>query len=191
MDFIIIPFTMISAMLALLMLIFVGMDIADEKKEKKAALAVEDKSIEIEPTAVEPIVIESIVAKQEVVPEATVAATLEEEMPSIVTQIDAAEADILISDDLAIQNVSYQKGERQGRLGIVNLGDIDKQFAAHDTVTLASLQEKKMLSQKMQRLKILADGVLSKPLTVKAEGFSVQAMKMIELTGGTVVVLKG
>ena len=41
----------------------------------------------------------------------------------------------------------------------------------------------------MGRVKILADGILNKPLTIKAESYSVQAIKMIELTGGTVIIL--
>ena len=59
-----------------------------------------------------------------------------------------------------------------------------------DEVTLAAIKEKKLLPKKVQRIKILADGVLSKPLTVKAESFSIQAIKMIELTGGKVIILK-
>jgi ribosomal protein L18E len=45
------------------------------------------------------------------------------------------------------------------------------------------------MPKKVKRIKILADGVLTKPLTIKAENYSVQAIKMIELTGGTVIIL--
>jgi ribosomal protein L15 len=39
-------------------------------------------------------------------------------------------------------------------------------------------------------VKILADGTLEKALTIKADSFSIQAIKMIELTGGTPIVLE-
>ena len=39
-------------------------------------------------------------------------------------------------------------------------------------------------------MKILADGMLNKPLIIKSESYSIQAIKMIELTGGTVIILK-
>jgi ribosomal protein L15 len=53
---------------------------------------------------------------------------------------------------------------------------------------LDELKAKKLVPAKTRRLKILAHGILSKPLTVKANSYSVQAIKMIELTGGTVVI---
>jgi ribosomal protein L15 len=46
------------------------------------------------------------------------------------------------------------------------------------------------MPKKVGRMKVLADGELNKPLIVKAEDYSVQAIKMIELTGGTVIILK-
>ena len=52
------------------------------------------------------------------------------------------------------------------------------------------MKAKKLIPAKTVRIKILADGHLTKPLTVKANYYSVQAIKMIELTGGTVIVLK-
>ena len=52
------------------------------------------------------------------------------------------------------------------------------------------LKEKKLIPAKTMRIKILADGHLKKPLTIKANYYSIQAIKMIELTGGKVIVLK-
>ena len=58
-------------------------------------------------------------------------------------------------------------------------------------VTLAALKTKGLVPKSAGRVKILAGGdLLTKPLTVKAESFSIQAIKMIELTGGTVVIKK-
>ena len=67
---------------------------------------------------------------------------------------------------------------------------IDANFDADDVVTLAVLKQKGLVPKSMGRVKILADGILNKPLTIKAESYSVQAIKMIELTGGTVIILK-
>ena len=61
---------------------------------------------------------------------------------------------------------------------------------AHDVITLAVLKEKGLISSKVGRMKVLADGMLNKPLTIKSESYSIQAIKMIELTGGTVIILR-
>ena len=67
---------------------------------------------------------------------------------------------------------------------------LDDNFNANDVVTLAVLKEKGLISPKIGKMKILADGILNKPLIVKSESYSIQAIKMIELTGGKVVILK-
>ena len=67
---------------------------------------------------------------------------------------------------------------------------VDDNFNAHDVITLAVLKEKGLISSKVGRMKVLADGMLNKPLTIKSESYSIQAIKMIELTGGTVIILK-
>ena len=72
----------------------------------------------------------------------------------------------------------------------VVLGVLDQAFEANELVMLDILKGKGVLPKKTGRMKILAAGVLNKPLTVKAEGYSIQAIKMIELTGGTVIILK-
>ena len=63
-------------------------------------------------------------------------------------------------------------------------------FEAGDVVNLAILKEKNMIDRGVGRLKVLASGSLDKPLTVEADAFSVQAIKMITLTGGHAVKLK-
>lgn len=113
-------------------------------------------------------------------------------LPEIVEHVDAQEADEMLSDELAMEFVVIEhEGHRTiGLKGHVNLGDIDKVFKAGQVVTLDKLKAKGLVDKKIKRIKILADGVLNKPLMVKAHGFSIQAIKMIELTGGTVVRLK-
>jgi ribosomal protein L15 len=111
-------------------------------------------------------------------------------MPEIVDHIDAEEADTMISDDLAMRGVRYESPAGHGEQGIINIGVIDAMFEAESVVTLETLKAKGLLTKKTCRIKVLAGGMLHKPLTIKAENYSVQAIKMIELTGGTVIILK-
>lgn len=115
---------------------------------------------------------------------------LTEVMPEIVDHIDAEKADAMLSDSLAMKIANYERGAGRGLQGIVNIGALDQFFEANDVITLALLKERGLVSKNVGRMKILAHGVLNKPLTVKAESYSIQAIKMIELTGGTVIILK-
>ena len=107
----------------------------------------------------------------------------------IVESVDAEEADELISDEVAMETVKYEWPAGKGKQGIINIGDLDKLFEPDSVITLPLLKELGLMPKKVKRIKILADGVLTKPLTIKAENYSVQAIKMIELTGGTVIML--
>ena len=111
-------------------------------------------------------------------------------LPEIVEHIDAIEADELMADSTAMELADYEEGGCDGKQGIINIGVISMVFEPDATVTIAALKELGLISKKVQRIKILADGVLDKPLTVKAESYSVQAIKMIELTGGKVIILR-
>lgn len=113
-----------------------------------------------------------------------------EVMPEFVEHIDAEEADAMISDSLAMKTANYESGAGHGQQGIINIGVLDANFNANDVITLAVLKEKGLMSKKVGRMKVLADGMLNKPLTIKSESYSIQAIKMIELTGGTVIILR-
>ena len=173
MNVIVIIFMIISMLFALASLGYVAVDVVVEIRNKENTK--EEKSEE-------PIV---VVAPIPVIEEAT-----PEVMPEIVEHIDAEEADAMISDDLAMQTANYESGEGHGRQGIINIGVLDQSFEANDVITLDALKEKGLISKQTGRMKVLANGILNKPLTVKAESYSIQAIKMIELTGGTVIILK-
>ena len=128
--------------------------------------------------------------QEEPVPVVVPVPVVEEVMPEIVEKIVAEEADEMISDELALKTANYEEGAGQGKQGIINIGVLDQHFNANDVITLAELKKRKLISPKVGKMKILADGVLTKPLTTKAENYSIQAIKMIELTGGTVIILK-
>lgn len=172
MGVIIIIFMIVATIFALASLGYVTVDVILEIKNKKEEPIVEEKK---EEPVIIPVVVEEPVV---------------EVMPETVEHIDAEEADTMISDDLAMQTVIYESGAGHGKQGIINIGMIDEHFDAGDVVTLAALKQKGLIAKSVGRMKVLADGILNKPLTIKSEAYSVQAIKMIELTGGTVIILK-
>ena len=166
-------FILVSTIFALGTLGYVAIDILIEMRKKE------------EPKET----VEIIEIKEE--PEVPVVEEPEPEvMPEIVEQIDAEQADAMISDTLAMQTVNYESGAGRGQQGIINIGILDDNFNENDVITLAVLKEKGLISKKAGRMKVLADGILNKPLTIKAENYSIQAIKMVELTGGKVIILK-
>ena len=170
MNVIIIIFLVVSTLFALSTLCYVTVEIVVEKKNREELPQEKQESVDIPAPIVEDIP--------------------SEVMPEIVEHIDAEGADEMISDELALKTANYERGAGHGRQGIINIGVIDENFEAHDVITLSLLKQKGLVPNNVGRIKVLADGMLKKPLTVKAESYSVQTIKMIELTGGTVVILK-
>lgn len=66
----------------------------------------------------------------------------------------------------------------------MNIDTLSAHYEANETVTLESLKENKLIPLKAEYVKILARGILNKPLTVEANDFSIDAVKMIVLVGG-------
>lgn len=106
-------------------------------------------------------------------------------------QVSVAEVGDLISDEVA---VSYMEEAEETVFakpkGIINIDTLSKNYQANETVTLESLKEKKLIGNSVNYVKVLARGVLNKPLIVKMPEFSVDAVKMILLTGGKAIKLK-
>ena len=71
---------------------------------------------------------------------------------------------------------------------LVNLNIIEANFAAGDVVDEASLREKKLLGKGETIVKVLANGEITKALTVKAAKFSAAAAAKIEAAGGKVEI---
>ena len=67
----------------------------------------------------------------------------------------------------------------------VNLADLEARFDAGEAVTVEALRAKGLATRKDVPVKILAQGELSKALTVHAHGFSKSAREAIEAAGGT------
>lgn len=181
---IIVIFLIIATVLAIGTILYVIFDILFEKRQKKEEPKVEvvaQPEPEPEPEP-EPVVVPVVVPVPDPEPEPIV-------IPVVLEQVDAEEADALISDEEAEKRIVRERGAGKGRKGEINLGVINEHFEPGEVITLAALQAKKLVSKKERRIKILADGILTKSFVIKAEAFSKEAVKMIELMGGTVIEL--
>lgn len=116
-------------------------------------------------------------------------------------EIDEAHADEL-SDDEALrvvvtkeveeEVVSQQKqvaSNKKNNKAIVNVDQINQIFDYNEYVTIEKLKEKGLVNKKTNYVKVLSRGVINKPMTIEANEFSLKAVKMIVLTGGSVVRL--
>ena len=132
----------------------------------------------VEETPVEEAPAEEAPAEEAPVEEAPAA----EEAP--IEVIDAVHADELITDAAAEESIEVIKKSRSGKMVEVNLDDICANFEDGDVVTLEALKAKRLVNKAAGRLKVLANGTMTKALTVEADKFSLQAVKMITLAGG-------
>ena len=71
---------------------------------------------------------------------------------------------------------------------LVNLNILEDNVAAGDVVDAESLRAKNLLGKTERMIKILANGEITKALTVKADKFSAAAKAKIEAVGGKVEV---
>ena len=67
---------------------------------------------------------------------------------------------------------------------VVNLDTLDRKFDAGAEVTPEALAERGLI-HRVDHVKVLGDGALSKALTVKAHAFSTSAKEKIAAAGGT------
>lgn len=123
--------------------------------------------------------------------------------PVVVPHVDVvtvAEAETMISDEDAIKLEHFEEKEHLDeyhedytgkKKDEINIDTISQAFEPGDRVSLNTLKEKKLISDDVGFVKVLARGTLDKPLTIIAQNFSVAAVKMIVLTGGTVIVAEG
>ena len=107
--------------------------------------------------------------------------------------VDAVHADELLTDEEATEKIEVIKRTtiaKSSKMAEVNLDVICDNYEDGETVELAGLQAKRIVNKNAGRLKVLARGVMTKRLTVVADKFSLQAVKMITLAGGTAEQLK-
>ena len=117
-----------------------------------------------------------------------------DEEPEEVVHLDhvsVEEVDEIMTDTTAEHVITMSdKVGGTGKLGIINVGTLSGTFQADDLVNLEILKDKEMIDDNIGRLKVLASGSINKPLVVEADAFSIQAIKMITITGGKAVKLK-
>ena len=113
--------------------------------------------------------------------------------------VTVAEADTLIEDEIAVQLVQKAapvaqksgaavKPSDRTKVDIVNIDTLSQYFNDGEEVTLEEIKKRvPEVSKRTTYIKVLARGTLDKSLTVYADSFSLQAVKMIVLTGGKAV----
>ena len=72
---------------------------------------------------------------------------------------------------------------------IVNVGVLEETFDSGATVTIDELRDRGLVKHR-GRVKVLAEGELSKPLTVETHAISAGARSKIESAGGTVELVE-
>ena len=72
---------------------------------------------------------------------------------------------------------------------IVNLGQLEKHFEAGAVVDREALRTSGLVRNLKLPIKILADGALTKALTVKAHKFSATAVERLQAAGGSAEVI--
>lgn len=108
----------------------------------------------------------------------------EPEQPAI--SVEAAHDSMSNEEALA----KVERGSRapiNGPMCTVNVGVLSATFAAGETVTLDALHAKGLVPRKETGYIVLAAGSINKPLTVIANDFSADAVKMILLAGGKAI----
>lgn len=103
--------------------------------------------------------------------------------------VTVREVDSLMRDEVAEHLVESGGGvSDKTKQGIVNIDVLSQHFESGETVTLEEIKKRvKGFNQKTTYIKVLARGTLDKALTVEADSFSIQAVKMIVLTGGRAI----
>jgi large subunit ribosomal protein L15 len=79
------------------------------------------------------------------------------------------------------------KNPHRIEFAVVNLDALDKTFNANDEVTYEKMVEMGLVKNFKLPVKVLADGEITKPLTVHAHHFSIAAKEMIEKVGGKAI----
>ncbi len=104
-------------------------------------------------------------------------------------EVAASEVNALMTDSAAKKLIVESKRiANKSKSVIVNVDTLGEFFEDGETVNLEALKKRvPYISKKATYIKVLARGRLGKALTVEGDDFSLEAVKMIVLTGGTVI----
>ncbi len=97
---------------------------------------------------------------------------------------------ILITDSLAKKCVLLENREpvkEEKKIGIISIGEISAAFKSTYTVDLALLKEVGLIEKDVNYLKITSTNNCYKAVTVKADEFDNEAIRMIIISGGNVI----
>ena len=108
---------------------------------------------------------------------------------NVVSSVTAEQAHDMISDEVASTLVQKAQNAsvRTGKKFPVNIDTLCQKFESGEMVTLDTLKVKGVVPKKETAIKVLARGTLDKALVVEADAFSLDAIKMIVLVGGTAI----
>ena len=105
-----------------------------------------------------------------------------------VDHVSASEVNALISNEVAASAIIVESrgAKATGKKGIINVNTLSANFETGETVTIERLKEKKLIPASVGQVKLLARGKLDKVLHVELQDYSIEAVKMVIATGGTV-----
>lgn len=72
---------------------------------------------------------------------------------------------------------------------VVNVGDIDRKAAGQSTMNPEKMYEVGLVSNKRKYIKVLGNGEISVPVTVRAHSFSVSAKEKIAKADGSIEII--
>ena len=88
-----------------------------------------------------------------------------------------------------LPNRGFNNKQFETKYATINLSELDKFFNDGDVVTPEVLKERKIIKKQLSGIKVLANGELTKKLTIKAQRFSAKAVTKIENAGGKAEVI--
>ncbi len=152
--------------------------LAEDSEEKRYMVDTKNKeTFEVDTEARE---------QREVSEEENIKEDLNEIKSDTTTVIDATYADSAISDSLAKDLIRKDSEiETEGdKKRVINVDTLSRSFSSGDRVDINLLKKKSLIPYDTGYIKVLARGIIDKPLTVYANDFSLSAVKMIALSGG-------
>ncbi len=101
-------------------------------------------------------------------------------------------AEKMISDSMAktLLRTSYAIPSCGTRKRIINVDTISQSFDSGENVDINRMKSKNLIPYDTAYIKVLARGVIDKPLRIYANDFSLSAVKMIALSGGEAIRVK-
>lgn len=106
--------------------------------------------------------------------------------------VQASEVNELLQDDIAVALIEEdEEVSDRTKIEIINIDTLSKFFENGETVTLQEIKKRvPKFPKNATYIKVLARGVLDKKLKVIADSYSIEAAKMILLTGGNAIKKK-